>query len=246
MVETLVSLSIISILSMVVFGVVTIADNAVSQGMIRSTQQNKSDLMLDYLKSNLTSVEVGEVGLLAADGNSINPASLAGDQVVIHHGSRCQRLFYVARERQLKVATSSEGCDDIAPVRGPNQVVGEDGYLIADENSPLFDAVLDDPEQLPSTASVFLLADDLALAEGGSTDTTALTLFSYVASDDPDYYPLDVDEQADGESWNATYMDPALLDSIAWLKLHGFVNGRAGVGISVGSRLVAQEYMLNR
>ena len=238
----MVSLMIIGILSFVVFGLVTITSNTASQGMVRTTQQNKNDLVLDFLQSNLNSVGVGEVGLTTDGGTKINPVSLAGDQVVFAHGSRCVRLYYVARNTELDAAVSTNGCADIAPTRGPNEYVTDYGYTVNDPANPLYDPVLDYPDSLPSTCSVFMLADNVVLTGSGSTDPSSNALFSYLDGSEMAEW---VDSQAASDSAGSFYQDSANLQDIAWLKIDGYAAGDSSVGISISPREITQQYALN-
>ena len=242
LVETLVSLMIIGILSMLVFELVTVSGNTATQGMVRTAQQNESDLVLDFLKSNLNSVSVGEVGLTANSGTTINPTSIAGDQVVFWHGSRCVRLYYVARDKDLMAAVSTNGCADIAPARGPNEYVSGYGYYVNDPTSPVYDPVLDNPSNLPATCSVYSLTDGVLLTADGSTDTGSFPLLTVL---DDSQTQLGTDNQAASDSASSFYADAANLQSIAWLKTNGYVAGNSAVGIGINAREITQQYALN-
>jgi hypothetical protein len=242
MIEMCMVMLLMGILSIGITYIVIGLFNAQARASAMDMQLNTSSRVIDYFDSHLSSVDVGDCGL--SSGGSINPVSLAGDQLVCRHEDECYRFFYVARAAQLRVASSSIGCGPISPKRGPNEAVDDGGFQL-EVGDPLYDAVLDDPMMLPLGATVFPLADAVVLDTNGSTDTESASLFRFLDRRQIHLYP-GPDDRADSDSSNGFYLDEGNLQDIETVALVGAIDGQADFGSAISARKMQQRFYLNR
>jgi hypothetical protein len=123
----------------------------------------------------------------------VDPLSVAGDQVIVAQDSGpCFRFFWIAATEQVRAATAPN-CEDLRPVRGPNEDLqdvggtGGDGDGQWEPGEDLYDPVLDEP------AGSFLVVDHVVSELKGM----AALPWSYR---DADNNLMDADDRANGSA----------------------------------------------
>lgn len=158
--EMMITISIMSIIGLGMVYLMTALFNTFIEGNQRYLQQTEQSTVVDFLQSKTAGLKPENVGLENPNG-SIDPLSFAGDQIVFVNGGVCYRIFYLGNRQQLRVATSSQGCEAIRPERGPNETVEGGGYVQTDPEAEDRDPVLDNLE-----IKSFVLATDATLDAG--------------------------------------------------------------------------------
>lgn len=120
------------------------------------------------------------IGLLQEDG-TINPLSIARDQVVLRSDGECIRIYYSQRLEQLRAARAfSCASANVKPVRGPNERDSAGNWLVVtDPSDPRYDPALD------SADGSYMLADRIVPSPpdvaGSAGADTPLNVFEYQA-----------------------------------------------------------------
>lgn len=156
LVEMMVVVVILGIISAVSVTLITTILDSNLRTVQTMAQQTTIENTFGYLNSKFADTRRGQLGY--AEGGSIDPLSVAGDQLLFssENGSgqsTCYRLMYFQELKQIRVATRSGSCENqtqsansVLPRRGPNENVGtteNPRYFISDPGNSLFDPAID-------------------------------------------------------------------------------------------------------
>jgi len=226
----------------------------IGQFNVQNQVQSMSDQLFDaqtakdYLYSKTTTSTTSDVGLVS--GGQVSSVSYAGDQMVIKDGEgNCYRVFWVQRLAELRAASETDGsCDQIAPVRGPNEQLPGGGYVQTDSTASDFDPVLDDLDgnNLNGYPSIVLAENVTQDSTSFGTDQSGflLPIFSY--SGDPDQHAYSVDMTADSGSTTAWYADPTDAENTQAIKLQFVIGSAPGApGTTAAAREQQETIYLN-
>lgn len=248
--EVMIAASLTLVVASAMLLLVSLVFNSQTQATAMSDQRFSAQLVKDFLYSRSSSSTVSDIGLVS--GGRVSPVSYAGDQVIFKDGSgNCYRVFYVARRKELRAASEHGGCNQIAPVRGPNQELAGGGYVESDHAAADFDPVLDnlDGQQQDYGYPSFVLAggvsqDNTALEAQQPGPGLPLPFFSYRG--DPLQATYSPDGQADSNSTNPWYDDPAQAQDTQELTFSFVLDSpTTGPGTSVGVRPEQETIYLN-
>jgi prepilin-type N-terminal cleavage/methylation domain-containing protein len=199
LIELMVVISIISILSIGILYLITALFNSQAQGSQAGQQQSTAQDIRNSLSATSHDLEASHLGS-TNDAGKVTSVSLARDNFFAELPEQgiCVRYYYVERLKQLREATAPLGsCDDIRPVRGPNELLTPHGTATGDcfapcwhtdPGYPLYDPVLDNDDSVHS----FVVASNVVPNPNGiDAEVTA------------DYAPFSYRDKS-GDSLNST------------------------------------------
>ena len=158
LIEMMIVVTILGILATVSATLVSVLFTANLRSSQAGSQQTTIENTFGFLSSRVALVQYGGVGV-GDGGTSIDPLSLAGDQILFTSSFRspdgsssteevCFRLSYLAALGEIRVsslpgACSSQGNEAILPRRGPNAYLWEGGSQFQEPGDADFDPAID-------------------------------------------------------------------------------------------------------
>lgn len=241
LVELVVVMAMMSILALGSMSLITaIFDTNIKSAQIFD-QQTEIQTAFGYMNSHIQSAS-RPIGRATTLGTSIDPLTIAGDQVIFEANGTCYRLFYLKQEEQIRVKVAAS-CNDssIKPVRGPNQQA-LNGTLHAGQGDADYDPALDIP--LGEPGSSFVLARGVVPEKPGTAPAGApapLQVFNYLADDEN---TLQVDAEASNapSGHSSFYNNSANRAQVAgiqvWTYIEPTVNGGARISAKAHSQKI--------
>jgi prepilin-type N-terminal cleavage/methylation domain-containing protein len=187
-------------------------------------QHSELAMSFGWLNSHLVNAD-RPIGRLNQTGTAIDPLTLAGDQVVFEQNQTCYRVFWLKREKELRMA-SAANCNDskVKPVRGPNQLA-LNGTYHAEEGDPDYDVALD-AEPGDESAS-FVLAQGVVEDKPKMAPHYAPDPLQPLTYKDDTGQTVPVERLASNEpSTHPTYANPSERQAIAGIEVAAYVEAR--------------------
>lgn len=200
LVELMVVVAILSILGAATVTLISSIFESNVRSQQRLDQQTQIESLYGFLASRMA-IAQRPVGLqkntgCPGDNNPcINPLSIAGDQLLFTSGGVCYRIFYLRDQKSIRGATANN-CDDIAPKRGPNETLPDNGQTGGDgdgnweDGEPYYDAVLDvTPGQ---EGGAFILANNVTSTRPETAPSgypNPLQIFTYLNEQNRSFGP---------------------------------------------------------
>jgi prepilin-type N-terminal cleavage/methylation domain-containing protein len=166
-IECMIVLSIMGVISIGMSELVISMFTSQARVVARAAQLQTADELKAFgTRSIETATEVG-----LTEGVSTDELSVAGDQVLLTlEDGRCVRLMYVQALKEVQARTG-ESCDDVKPVRGPNEdredtspTETDDGNGVWESGESMYDPALDASSVAVGKATV--LASRVELGAG--------------------------------------------------------------------------------